>query len=81
MSSLRIDYAEGVSLLREAGVEMEDEEDLSTANEKLLGRLIKAKVRSVLTMEGRYLRLPVWYVTETACHWLSCTHRTPILFG
>lgn len=41
--SLRIDYAEGVSLLREAGVEMGDDEDLSTPNEKLLGRLIKAK--------------------------------------
>ena len=75
MSSLRIDYAEGVSLLREAGVEMEDEEDLSTANEKLLGRLIKAKVRSDFTMEGRYLSLPVWYVTETAYHWLTCTHK------
>lgn len=41
--SLRIDYAEGVSLLREAGVDMGDDEDLSTPNEKLLGRLIKAK--------------------------------------
>ncbi|XP_070175500.1 aspartate--tRNA ligase, cytoplasmic-like isoform X2 [Littorina saxatilis] len=41
--SLRIDYAEGVALLREAGIEMEDDEDLSTPNEKLLGRLIKAK--------------------------------------
>ncbi|KAL8592566.1 Aspartate--tRNA ligase, cytoplasmic [Nucella lapillus] len=42
--SLRIDYAEAaVRLLREAGVEMDDEEDLSTPNEKLLGRLIKAK--------------------------------------
>ncbi|KAK7471420.1 hypothetical protein BaRGS_00035972 [Batillaria attramentaria] len=41
--SLRIDYAEGVALLREAGVEMEEDEDLSTPNEKLLGRLVKAK--------------------------------------
>ena len=31
-------------MLREAGVEMEDDEDLSTPNEKLLGRLVKAKV-------------------------------------
>lgn len=30
-------------MLREAGIEMDDEEDLSTPNEKLLGRLIKAK--------------------------------------
>lgn len=31
-------------MLKEAGVEMGDEEDLSTPNEKLLGRLVKAKV-------------------------------------
>jgi len=31
-------------MLREAGVEMGDEDDLSTPNEKLLGRLVKAKV-------------------------------------
>ena len=35
---LRLEYAEGVAMLREAGVEMDDEEDLSTPNEKLLGR-------------------------------------------
>ena len=31
-------------MLREAGVEMGDEDDLSTPAEKLLGRLVKAKV-------------------------------------
>lgn len=30
-------------MLREVGIEMGDEEDLSTPNEKLLGRLVKAK--------------------------------------
>lgn len=30
-------------MLRDAGVETGDEEDLSTPNEKLLGRLVKAK--------------------------------------
>ena len=30
-------------MLREAGVQMDDEEDLSTPSEKLLGRLVKAK--------------------------------------
>jgi aspartyl-tRNA synthetase len=30
-------------MLRDAGVEMGDEEDMSTPNEKLLGRLVKAK--------------------------------------
>ena len=32
-------------MLRDNGVEMGDEDDLSTPNEKLLGRLVKAKVR------------------------------------
>jgi aspartyl-tRNA synthetase len=41
--SLRLEFAEGVAMLREAGIEMGDEEDLSTANEKLLGKLVKAK--------------------------------------
>ena len=44
LQSLRLEYKEGVAMLREAGVEMEDDEDLSTPNEKLLGRLVKAKV-------------------------------------
>ena len=51
--SLRIDYSEAVALLREAGVEMEDEEDLSTPNEKLLGRLIKVKVRHPYQSQGQ----------------------------
>ena len=42
--SLRLEYKEGVQMLKEAGVEMEETEDLSTPNEKLLGRLVKAKV-------------------------------------
>jgi len=41
--SLVLTYPEGVKMLREAGIEMGDEEDLSTPNEKLLGRLVKAK--------------------------------------
>ncbi|KJE94927.1 aspartyl-tRNA synthetase, variant 1 [Capsaspora owczarzaki ATCC 30864] len=41
--SLRITFKEGVAMLREAGIEMDDYDDLSTANEKLLGKLIKAK--------------------------------------
>ncbi|KAG8550709.1 hypothetical protein GDO81_022540 [Engystomops pustulosus] len=41
--TLRLEYREGVAMLREAGVEMGDEEDLSTPNEKLLGRLVKEK--------------------------------------
>lgn len=40
---LRMEFHEGVRMLREAGIETGDEEDLSTPNEKLLGRLVKAK--------------------------------------
>ncbi|CAD7015293.1 unnamed protein product [Ceratitis capitata] len=40
---LILEFAEGVKMLREAGIETGDEEDLSTPNEKLLGRLVKAK--------------------------------------
>jgi len=40
---LRLEFPEAVAMLREAGVEMGDEEDLSTPAEKLLGRLVRAK--------------------------------------
>lgn len=40
---LKLDFAQAVAMLREAGVMMDDEEDLSTPSEKLLGRLVKAK--------------------------------------
>ena len=41
--SLVLKYSEGVEMLRSAGIGMEDDENLSTPNEKLLGRLVKAK--------------------------------------
>lgn len=40
---LQLEFPTGVAMLREAGVEMGDEDDLSTPDEKLLGRLVKAK--------------------------------------
>ena len=40
---LKLEFRQAVKMLREVGVEMDDEEDLSTPNEKLLGRLVKAK--------------------------------------
>ncbi|KAK2705063.1 aspartate--tRNA ligase, cytoplasmic-like [Artemia franciscana] len=40
---LRLEYREAVEILRDAGEEMNDEDDLSTPQEKLLGRLIKSK--------------------------------------
>ena len=41
---LRLEYSEGVKLLNENGIKMTDEEDLSTANEKFLGKLVREKV-------------------------------------
>ncbi|XP_006006252.1 aspartate--tRNA ligase, cytoplasmic [Latimeria chalumnae] len=41
--SLILEFPEAVAMLRGTGVEMGDEEDLSTPNEKLLGRLVKEK--------------------------------------
>jgi len=41
--SLRLNFAEGVKMLREAGVTMNDLEDLSTEQEKTLGKLVKQK--------------------------------------
>eukprot|EP00124_Ichthyophonus_hoferi_P002989 Ihof_evm3s232 gene=Ihof_evmTU3s232 len=41
--SLRINYVDGVKMLNEAGIAMEPTEDLTTANEKILGGLIKEK--------------------------------------
>eukprot|EP00934_Nitzschia_sp_Nitz4_P000884 Nitzschia sp. Nitz4//scaffold271_size25734//660//2601//NITZ4_008302-RA/size25734-snap-gene-0.21-mRNA-1//1//CDS//3329545203//884//frame0 len=41
--TLKLTYAEGCALLREAGVEQGDYEDLSTENEKKLGDLVRAK--------------------------------------
>ena len=43
---LKLEFAEGMKMLREAGVDIADDEDMSTPNEKLLGRLVKAKVWS-----------------------------------
>lgn len=40
---LILPFSEGVKLLREAGVEMGDFDDLSTANEKFLGKIIREK--------------------------------------
>jgi aspartyl-tRNA synthetase len=42
-ATLRFTYAEGIAMLREAGVDIADGDDLSTAQEKALGALVKAK--------------------------------------
>ncbi|AMD22607.1 HHL163Wp [Eremothecium sinecaudum] len=40
---VKIDYAEGIAMLRAAGKEIDDLEDLSTENEKFLGALVREK--------------------------------------
>lgn len=40
---LRLEFPQAVAMLREAGVDQGEEDDMSTPNEKLLGRLVKAK--------------------------------------
>jgi hypothetical protein len=42
---LQLEFPTVMAMLHEAGVNMGDEDDLSTPDEKLLGRLIRAKVR------------------------------------
>eukprot|EP00545_Synedropsis_sp_CCMP1620_P013600 CAMPEP_0119016148 /NCGR_PEP_ID=MMETSP1176-20130426/11840_1 /TAXON_ID=265551 /ORGANISM="Synedropsis recta cf, Strain CCMP1620" /LENGTH=606 /DNA_ID=CAMNT_0006969481 /DNA_START=73 /DNA_END=1893 /DNA_ORIENTATION=+ len=41
--TLKLTYAEGCALLREAGIDQDDYEDLSTMNEKALGNIVKEK--------------------------------------
>lgn len=41
--TLVLKYSEGVAMLRDIGIEMTDDDDLSTPNEKLLGKLVKEK--------------------------------------
>jgi len=41
--ALILQYPEAVKMLNDEGIEMGDEEDLSTPNEKLLGKLVKKK--------------------------------------
>ena len=42
--ALKLEYCEAVQMLNENGIAMNDDEDLTTANEKFLGKLVKQKV-------------------------------------
>lgn len=44
--TLKLTFAEGCKLLREAGVEQDEYEDLSTENEKMLGDIVKKKYKT-----------------------------------
>lgn len=52
--TLKLTYAEGCALLREAGVEQGDYEDLSTENEKKLGDIVAAKYGTEFFFMDKY---------------------------
>lgn len=51
---LVLNYREGVAMLREAGVEMDDYEDLSTEKERRLGQLVKVKYNTDFYILDKY---------------------------
>ena len=52
--TLKLTYAEGCALLREAGVAQDDYEDLSTENEKKLGDIVKEKYETDFFFMDKY---------------------------
>ena len=52
--TLKLTYAEGCALLREAGVEQDDYDDLSTENEKKLGDIVKEKYSTDFFFMDKY---------------------------
>ncbi|KAK0175172.1 hypothetical protein PV327_008945 [Microctonus hyperodae] len=51
---LRLEFPEAIKLLAEAGVTLGEEDDLSTPDEKLLGRLVKAKYSTDFYILDKY---------------------------
>lgn len=51
---LKLEFPQAVAMLREAGVTIGDEDDLSTPDEKLLGRLVKAKYNTDFYILDKY---------------------------
>jgi aspartyl-tRNA synthetase len=52
--SLRLTFAEAVKMLREAGVEIADDEDLNTEKERFLGKLVKEKYHTDFFMLDKF---------------------------
>lgn len=51
---LRLEFPEAIKLLAEAGVTLGEEDDLSTPDEKLLGKLVKAKYSTDFYILDKY---------------------------
>ena len=56
--SLRITFKEGITLLREAGIDASYDEDLSTPHEKALGKIVKEKYGTDFFMMDKVLFSP-----------------------
>ncbi|GAB5587918.1 aspartate--tRNA ligase dps1 [Umbelopsis nana] len=52
--TLRLKYADGIAMLRNAGVEIGDYDDLSTEQERFLGRLVKEKYHTDFYMLDKF---------------------------
>ena len=58
----RLRFADGVKMLKEAGIAASADEDISTTNEKTLGRLVREKhgtdfyIRTTRPPRGRFTR-------------------------
>ncbi|CAF4742343.1 unnamed protein product, partial [Rotaria socialis] len=51
---LRLEYKYGLTLLAEAGIQMGSEDDLSTENERILGRIVKEKYHTDFYILDKY---------------------------
>ncbi|CAF4440465.1 unnamed protein product [Rotaria socialis] len=52
--ALRLEYKYGLTLLAEAGIQMGSEDDLSTENERILGRIVKEKYHTDFYILDKY---------------------------
>ncbi|KAI9289528.1 hypothetical protein BC943DRAFT_271876 [Umbelopsis sp. AD052] len=52
--SLRLNFAEGIAMLRAAGVEIGDYDDMSTEQERFLGKLVKEKYHTDFYMLDKF---------------------------
>lgn len=69
MEPLIIDFQDGVKLLNENGYKQGDLDDLSTRNEKMLGKLVKEKYGSDSFVLDKYpLSVRPFYNQSSSCH-------------
>jgi len=52
--ALRLEYRDGLALLAQVGVQMGSEDDLSTENERILGRIVKEKYHTDFYILDKY---------------------------